>query len=98
MALNLNEIFSPAAIAAYWTNDPTNAQPYASDALFPVFLDGILRNLHSVIIRIPEQGPPDEDVLEVCPDSHMGHHRHCIRSAYGLFLMRLLSIPLPCID
>jgi hypothetical protein len=35
MALNLNEIFSPAAIAAYWTNDPTNAQPYASDALFP---------------------------------------------------------------
>lgn len=25
----------PAAIAAYWTNDPTNAMPFASDALFP---------------------------------------------------------------
>jgi hypothetical protein len=35
MALNLNEIFSPAVIVAYWTNDPINAQPYASDALFP---------------------------------------------------------------
>jgi hypothetical protein len=35
MALNLKEVFAPAAIAAYWTNDPTNAMPFASDALFP---------------------------------------------------------------
>lgn len=35
MALKLNEVFSPAAIAAYWTEDPTNKQPFASDALFP---------------------------------------------------------------
>lgn len=35
MALNLKEVFAPAAIAAYWTNDPTNAIPFASDALFP---------------------------------------------------------------
>jgi len=35
MALKLNEVFAPAAIAAYWTNDPTNAIPFASDALFP---------------------------------------------------------------
>ena len=35
MALNLKEVFAPAAIAAYWTNDPTNSIPFASDALFP---------------------------------------------------------------
>lgn len=35
MALKLNEVFAPAAIAAYWTNDPTNAIPFAHDALFP---------------------------------------------------------------
>ena len=35
MALNLKEVFAPAAIAAYWTNDPTNAMPFTSDALFP---------------------------------------------------------------
>ena len=35
MALNLKKVFAPAAIAAYWTNDPTNAMPFASDALFP---------------------------------------------------------------
>lgn len=35
MALNMREVFAPAAIAAYWTNDPTNAIPFASDALFP---------------------------------------------------------------
>lgn len=32
---NFNEADLDAAIAAYWTNDPTNAMPFASDALFP---------------------------------------------------------------
>ena len=42
MALNLKEVFAPAAIAAYWTNDPYQCDAFASDALFPAKKNGLV--------------------------------------------------------